>query len=49
MREVFGGGVEVDVEAGAAVVAEVRDEGGAECALLEVEAWLALFIVLSVL
>lgn len=35
MREVFGGGVEVDVEAGAPVVAEVGDEGGAECALEE--------------
>lgn len=33
MREVFGGWVEVDVEAGASVVAEVRDEGGAERAL----------------
>ncbi len=37
MREVFGGGVEVDVEAGAPVVAEVGDEGGAECALEERE------------
>jgi hypothetical protein len=32
--EVFGGGVEVDVEAGAAVGLEVVDEGGAEGCLV---------------
>lgn len=33
MREGFGGRVEVDVEAGAPVVLEVRYEGAAECGL----------------
>ena len=45
MREVFGGWVEVDVEAGAPVVAEVCYKGGAECALEETDTWLARFIV----